>query len=174
MERNTMTKRTKSLFGLCLAALLLGSVLVGGALAGDEDADAKDAAQKSYLEAHRYLNKGKYERAATEFGDIYDVYRDSALASEARYWQAYSMYQLGDQKHLKSALENLNGLALRDLGLELQGQSQELETRILAELTRQGDMGSRRAPFRPPDRPRHRFQHRVPGRRREGRLPRAR
>ncbi len=138
MNRMSLNKRAKGLFGVLLAAAMLGMLLISPVLADSED----DEAVELYKQANEYLNHRNYERAAEHFSNLYELHRDNSLAHRSQYLEAYSLYHLGGKKHLRRALGSLDGLKVLDLSRDLAIDSEELEMRIDAALSNLGDAES--------------------------------
>jgi HEAT repeat protein len=104
-----------------------------------------DPADSLYRLARTALNRGEYRRAADLFGEISQKFPNSAYASDARYWRAFSLYRLGGRDDLRTAL-----VALQDSGrgfrqASLQTDAPVLAARIRGALARDGDEAARKA-----------------------------
>jgi HEAT repeat protein len=98
-----------------------------------------DPADSLYREARDALNRRDYLRAARLFAAIPDRYPRSGYAGDALYWQAFSLYRLGEERSLRDALRALTAQRDRYPRAATQGDAAALERRIQGELARRGD-----------------------------------
>jgi HEAT repeat protein len=68
----------------------------------------QDPADSLYRVAQQAMNRGDYRRAATLFRDIPVKQPNSAYASDALYWEAFSLYRVGGTTELQEALAVLD------------------------------------------------------------------
>ena len=64
---------------------------------------ADDPADSLYRAGREQLNRGDYRRAAGTFERIVGRYPRSTYAGDALYWQAYSLYRVGEPGELRTA-----------------------------------------------------------------------
>ncbi len=98
----------------------------------------QDPSEALYRTAGEAMSKGDYIRAAELYADVLKRYPSSKVAESAAYYQAFSLYRLGGDDKLKSALDVLTNLRSRYPSLA-KGEPAALRTRICGELARRGD-----------------------------------
>ena len=98
----------------------------------------QDPADSLYRVARDAMSKGQYSNAASIFGRIASQYPNSSIASEAMYYQAFSLYRMGGDDRLKSARDVLTKLREKNPSFA-KGEPANLRTRICGELAQRGD-----------------------------------
>ena len=68
----------------------------------------QDPADSLYRQAQQAMNRGDYRRAASLFKDIPVKQPNSVYASDALYWEAFSLYRIGGTTELQEALAVLD------------------------------------------------------------------
>jgi HEAT repeat protein len=68
----------------------------------------QDPADSLYRQAQQAMNRGDYRRAAGLFKDIPVKQPNSVYASDALYWEAFSLYRVGGTTELQEALSVLD------------------------------------------------------------------
>ncbi len=68
----------------------------------------QDPADSAWRQAQQAMNRGDYRRAAGLFKDIPSKQPNSAYASDALYWEAFSLYRVGGTTELQDALAVLD------------------------------------------------------------------
>jgi tetratricopeptide (TPR) repeat protein len=96
-----------------------------------------DPADSLYTLARAALERGDYRRAAEVFHRINERYPSSKYASQARYYEAFSLYRSGETRDLRNALAVLRGHPIPSGNAG--GDSQLLLTRVCGELAKRGD-----------------------------------
>ncbi len=67
----------------------------------------QDPADSLYRQAQQAMNRGDYRRAASLFKDLPVKQPNSVYASDALYWEAFSLYRIGGTTELQEALSVL-------------------------------------------------------------------
>jgi len=98
-----------------------------------------DPADSLYRAAREALGRRQFDAAADLFGRLPLRYPVSAYAPDAYYWQAFSLYRVGDDAGLRSALAALRAQQAKFPKAATQGDAAALERRIQGELARRGD-----------------------------------
>jgi HEAT repeat protein len=98
-----------------------------------------DPADSLYRAARQALGRRQFDTAADLFGRLPARYPVSAYAPDAYYWQAFSLYRVGDDAGLRSALAALEAQRSKFPQAATQGDAAALERRIQGELARRGD-----------------------------------
>jgi HEAT repeat protein len=98
-----------------------------------------DPADSLYSLARAALGRGDYKRAAEVFHRIVERYPQSKYASQALYYEAFSLYRSGESDDLRGALGSLRSLATRYPATARSGDARTLLTRVCGELARRGD-----------------------------------
>jgi HEAT repeat protein len=98
-----------------------------------------DPADSLYRAAREALGRREFDSAAELFGRLPGRYPASAYTPDAYYWQAFSLYRVGDDAGLRSALAALRTQRTRFPRAATQGDAAALERRIQGELARRGD-----------------------------------
>jgi HEAT repeat protein len=98
-----------------------------------------DAADSLYRAARQALGRREFDSAADLFGRLPARYPASAYAPDAYYWQAFSLYRLGEEAGLRTALAALRTQRAKFPQAATQGDAAALERRIEGELARRGD-----------------------------------
>jgi HEAT repeat protein len=68
----------------------------------------QDPADSAWRQAQQAMNRGDYRRAASLFKDIPAKQPNSVYASDALYWEAFSLYRVGGTTELQDALAVLD------------------------------------------------------------------
>jgi HEAT repeat protein len=68
----------------------------------------QDPADSLYRQAQQAMSRGDYRRAASLFKDLPVKQPNSAYASDALYWEAFSLYRIGGTTELQEALAVLD------------------------------------------------------------------
>lgn len=68
----------------------------------------QDPADSLYRQAQQAMNRGDYRRAASLFKDLPVKQPNSIYASDALYWEAFSLYRIGGTTELQEALAVLD------------------------------------------------------------------
>jgi HEAT repeat protein len=105
----------------------------------------QDPADSLYRAARDNLNRGEYRRAAEIFAQIPQRFPTSTYTPDSYYYQALSLYRVGGQNDLRSALTALETLRDRYANHRVMrgGDASTLSTRILGTLAAQGDASAR-------------------------------
>jgi HEAT repeat protein len=98
-----------------------------------------DPADSLYRAARQALGRRQFDTAAALFGRLPARYPVSAYAPDAYYWQAFSLYRVGDDAGLRNALAALQSQRAKFPQAATQGDAAALERRIQGELARRGD-----------------------------------
>jgi HEAT repeat protein len=98
-----------------------------------------DPADSLYRAARQALGRREFDSAADLFGHLPARFPASAYAPDAYYWQAFSLYRVGDEAGLRSALAALQTQRAKFPQAATQGDAAALERRIQGELARRGD-----------------------------------
>src|SRR3954465_11205319 len=97
-----------------------------------------DPADSLYRAAREAMSRGDYKRAAEIFHRIPERYPQSAYASQAMYYEAYSLYRAGGDDDLQSARSTLGKLKVKD-SKAWKADATTLLTRVCGELAKRGD-----------------------------------
>ena len=97
----------------------------------------QDPADSLYRAARDLLNRSQYRSAAETFRTIAARYPSSGYAPDAMYFQAYSLYKIGGQNELRTALQLLDQQKQKFPNANIPDPA--LSTRIRGELASQGD-----------------------------------
>ena len=97
-----------------------------------------DPADSLYRLAREAMSRGDYKRAAELFHRIPERFPQSAYASQAIYYEAYSLYRSGGDDDLSAARDRLNQLKQRDAKV-WKSDGAVLLTRVCGELAKRGD-----------------------------------
>jgi HEAT repeat protein len=98
-----------------------------------------DAADSVYKSAYELLTRGEWRRAAASFGSIPQRYPNSGYAADALYWQAFSLYRIGNTEDLNAALRSLETMRTKYPQAKTQSDAAALTTRIRGTLASRGD-----------------------------------
>jgi HEAT repeat protein len=103
----------------------------------------QDPADSLYRQAQQAMSRGDYRRAAGLFKDLPAKHPNSVYASDALYWQAFSLYRIGGTSELQEALAVLDARKNKyPAGRNVRGDADPaLATRIAGVLSARG-MGS--------------------------------
>ena len=100
---------------------------------------ADDPADSLYRAGREQLNRSDFRRAATTFERIVQQYPRSTYAGDALYWQAYSLYRIGDIGELRTAVRVLDRQKAEYARAATRGDADALAIRVKGELARRGD-----------------------------------
>jgi TolA-binding protein len=100
---------------------------------------ADDPADSLYRAGREQLNRGDYRRAASTFERIVGQYPKSAYAGDALYWQAYSLYRIGERGELREAVKLLQRQRTAYPRAATRGDGDALLSRANGALARLGD-----------------------------------
>ena len=98
-----------------------------------------DAADSLYKAAYELLNRGEWRRAAGAFANIPQKFPNSGYASDALYWQAFSLYRIGNTDDLQTAIRSLETMRTKYPQARTQSDAAALLTRIRGTLASRGD-----------------------------------
>jgi HEAT repeat protein len=101
-----------------------------------------DVADSLYKAAYELLNRGEWRRSATAFGSIPQKYPNSGYAADALYWQAFSLYRIGNTDDLQTALRSLETMRTKYPQAKTQSDAAALTARIRGALAARGDRKS--------------------------------
>ena len=104
---------------------------------------SQDPADSLYRSARDLLSKSQYRSAAETFRQISARYPSSGYAPDAMYWHAYSLYKIGGQNELQTALQLLQQQRQKFPNANVQDPA--LLTRIQGELATRGDANAAQA-----------------------------
>lgn len=127
------TTNTMSRWRAGLAAILVIAALFPLTARADDS-----AARKAYDHAQQLLGSEDFRSAARAFGEFRAEHPDHDLAASAAYWEAFSLYRVGDSRRLQQARELLIEAGKR-YGDEASEDREELLARIEGRLARLGD-----------------------------------
>lgn len=99
----------------------------------------QDPGDSLYRAARAALNDGQYQRAATQFQQLWERHPRSAYAGDAMYWAAFARYRAGGPSNLRTALSGLGRQAERYPEARTRREAELLATRIRGGLARLGD-----------------------------------
>ena len=97
-----------------------------------------DPADSLYRLAREAMSRGDFKRAAEIFHRIPERYPQSAYASQAMYYEAYSLYRNGGEDDLSTARDRLKALKQKDAKM-WKSDGASLLTRVCGELAKRGD-----------------------------------
>ena len=100
---------------------------------------ADDPADSLYRAGREQLNRSDFRRAAGTFERIVERYPRSTYAGDALYWQAYSLYRVGDIGELREAVRVLERQRRLYARAATRGDADALAIRVKGELARRGD-----------------------------------
>jgi HEAT repeat protein len=100
---------------------------------------ADDPADSLYRAGREQLNRGDYRRAAGTFERIAGQYPKSTYAGDALYWQAYSLYRIGERGELREAARLLQRQRSAYPRAATRGDGDALLARVNGALARLGD-----------------------------------
>ncbi len=99
----------------------------------------QDPADSLYRAAQQAMNRGDYRRAATLFKDLPVKQPNSVYASDALYWEAFSLYRVGGTTELQEALAVLDQRKSKYPAGRMRGDADPaLATRIAGVLSARG------------------------------------
>jgi TolA-binding protein len=117
------------------------TITVGGEFATRPPAPwkADDPADSLYRVGREQLNRGDNRRAARTFERIVERFPKSTYAGDALYWQAYSLYRIGEPGELREAVKVLDRQRRDYARAATRGDGDALLVRINGALARFGD-----------------------------------
>jgi HEAT repeat protein len=98
-----------------------------------------DPADSVYKAAYELLNRGEWRRAAGAFANIPQKFPNSGYAADALYWQAFSLYRIGNTDDLQTAIRSLETMRSKYPQARTQSDAAALLTRIRGTLASRGD-----------------------------------
>jgi len=99
----------------------------------------QDPADSLYRQAQQAMSRGDYRRAASLFKDLPVKQPNSVYASDALYWQAFSLYRIGGTTELQEALAVLDARKSKYPSGRTRGDADPaLATRIAGVLSARG------------------------------------
>src|SRR5690349_16621693 len=98
-----------------------------------------DVADSVYRAAYELLNRGEWRRSASAFANIPQKYPNSGYVADALYWQAFSLYRIGNTDDLQTALKSLELMRTKYPAAKSQSDAAALTTRIRGALASRGD-----------------------------------
>ena len=126
------------LYGPWLA--LKGSIPMFGEMAVRFVEFSNDAADSRFREARRAFSSGRYDEAAKLFGRIRDRHRDSMYIPDSYYYEAFSLYQMGDGTSYRTALRLLGDQEGNYDRASTSGDAETLKMRIHGILAYRGEV----------------------------------
>jgi TolA-binding protein len=100
---------------------------------------ADDPADSLYRVGREQLNRSDFRAAVQTFQRITERYPRSTYAGDALYWQAYSLYRIGDINELRQAVRVLDRQRAEYARAATRGDADALAIRVKGELARRGD-----------------------------------
>lgn len=132
MDTRNMTDRIWLLVvGLLAVLMVAGAVRVIAA-----------PVNETYGAAQEALNQAEYLEAIELYKQAYEEDQAGELAAKALYWRAFAHYKLGDQTHLKRALQVLEMQRTRFPESPHMAEAEDLYVRVTGSLARLGDARS--------------------------------
>ncbi len=122
-----------------LAALQRVDDAAGVAMLPAEPYTADQVSDSLYRQARAALQRGAYRDAAELFMRVHRRDPKAALAADALYWHAWSMYRAGGTTGFESALASLDRLNRDHPQASVRGDARDLRIRVCGELARLGD-----------------------------------
>jgi TolA-binding protein len=101
--------------------------------------DVDDPADSLYRAGREQLNRSDYRGAASTFERIVDRFPKSTYAGDALYWQAYSLYRIGERDELRQAAQLLQRQRSAYPRAATRGDGDALLARVNGALARLGD-----------------------------------
>jgi HEAT repeat protein len=98
-----------------------------------------DVADSLYRTAYELLNRGEWRRSAAVFASLPQRYPNSGYVADALYWQAFSLYRIGNTDDLQTALKSLELMRTRYPQAKTQSDAAALMARIRGTLAARGD-----------------------------------
>ena len=105
----------------------------------------RDIADSLYRSAYELLNRGEWRRSAAAFASLPQKYPNSGYVPDALYWQAFSLYRIGNTDDLQTALRSLETMRTKYPQAKSQADAAALMTRIRGTLASRGDRDAERA-----------------------------
>jgi HEAT repeat protein len=99
----------------------------------------QDVGDSVYRVARDLFNRGEWGQAAATFRTLPQRYPNSTYASEAAYYEAFSLYRIGGTAELRAALATLEAQRTRYPNARSRAQATTLATRIRGVLASRGD-----------------------------------
>ena len=100
---------------------------------------ADDPADSLYRAGREQLNRGDFRRATRTFEQIVSRHPKSTYAGDALYWQAYSLYRIGERSELREAVRLLDRQRTEYARAATRGDADALLVRVNGALARLGD-----------------------------------
>ncbi len=122
-----------------LAALQRADYGAGLAILPAAPHTADQVSDSLYRQARAALQRGAYRDAAELFMRVHRRDPKAALAADALYWHAWSMYRAGGTTGFESALASLDRLNRDHPQASVRGDARDLRIRVCGELARLGD-----------------------------------
>jgi HEAT repeat protein len=101
--------------------------------------DLDDPADSLYRAGREQLNRSDYRRAVSTFERIVERFPKSTYAGDALYWQAYSLYRIGERGELREAAQLLQRQRTTYPRAATRGDGDALLARVNGALARLGD-----------------------------------
>ncbi|MEO7476590.1 MAG: HEAT repeat domain-containing protein, partial [Gemmatimonadales bacterium] len=98
-----------------------------------------DPAESLYRAARAALDRRDYRQAAELFAQVPARYPRTGYAADAYYWRAFSLYRVGGNAQLRSAMAALDTQREKFPRAATTGDARALASRIQGELARRGD-----------------------------------
>ena len=124
--------------------LLVAGVLLLLTVVCVVQAVAQGPQREFYEQAREALNESEYRRAADFYAQAYDSDTQGDLAGECLYWQAFSLYRIGEMKDLRKAVDLLELHQKKHREASTFADAEALKSRIYGEMARRGDAGAAR------------------------------
>jgi TolA-binding protein len=102
-------------------------------------AGTQDVGDSVYRAARDLFNRGEWGQAAAAFRALPQRYPNSQYASEASYYEAFSLYRIGGTPELRAALAALDAQRTRYPNARSRTEAATLATRIRGVLASRGD-----------------------------------
>jgi HEAT repeat protein len=102
-------------------------------------AGTQDVADSVYRSARDLFNRGEWGQAAAAFRALPQRYPNSQYASEASYYEAFSLYRIGGTPELRAALAALEAQRTKYPNARSRTEAATLATRIRGVLASRGD-----------------------------------
>lgn len=105
----------------------------------------QDVGDSLYRYARDLFNRGEWGQAASAFRNIPQRFPNSTYASEAGYYEAYSLYRIGGTPDLRAARAALEAQRTKYPNARSRTEATNLTTRILGVLASRGDAEAKAA-----------------------------
>jgi HEAT repeat protein len=110
-----------------------------------EAAYPQDPADSLYRAARERLNRNAYRDAARMFREVYARYPRSSYTAQSLYYEAFSLYRLGQTSDLRAARDALRTLQRDYAEAEVAyAEAEQLMARVQAQLAERGDEAAAR------------------------------